>query len=107
MSSTPTAPTRYDDWPEHPLFGVPAAVLAVARTVMADAAQTGDVDADMADPLADAVVLELRRAGHITWDIQGPSGPEPVSVGSAHDARAEAMLAWLGEHGYLPAQAAP
>lgn len=45
----------------HILATVPPHVLAAARRVVAGAAATGDVDAEMADPIADAVVAALVR----------------------------------------------
>jgi hypothetical protein len=46
----------YDGFPNHPLNGVPDAVLQVAREVTAEAVRCKDVDPDIADALADAVI---------------------------------------------------
>jgi hypothetical protein len=43
----------------HPLADVPPVVLAAARAVMAGGVLTRDVDPEMADPLADAVVAAV------------------------------------------------
>ncbi len=43
----------------HPLALVPPGVLEAAREVLRDAAANKDVDAEMADSIADAVVLNL------------------------------------------------
>lgn len=53
-------PTRYDAYPDHPLCGVPQEILDAAREVMAGAAEWKDVDPEMVEPLADAVVAALR-----------------------------------------------
>lgn len=56
-------PDRYDDHPSHPLHNVDPRVLEVARSVLRSAAQAHDVDAEMAEPIADAVVMALLEAG--------------------------------------------
>jgi hypothetical protein len=43
----------------HPLHGIPAEVLQAARGVLTEAVAWKDVDADQAEPLADAVVMAL------------------------------------------------
>jgi hypothetical protein len=43
--------------PGHPLHDVPLAVLEAARHAMNEAAQAGDIDADLVQPLADSVVM--------------------------------------------------
>lgn len=48
--------TDYAAYPEHPLHGVPHEVLSAARRVTVDAARWRDLDPDVAEPLADAVV---------------------------------------------------
>jgi hypothetical protein len=57
--------TTYDSFPEHPLCGVSAEVLESARKVLRAAVEDHDVDPEMADPLADAVVLALVVDGHL------------------------------------------
>lgn len=52
------------DGKDHPLKYVDPAVLIVAREVMATA-RIDLRDADLIEPLADAVVLELAKADHI------------------------------------------
>lgn len=48
------------EYPEgHPLHDVPQAILEAARAVLAGAALEKDVDPDAADPIADAVVIQL------------------------------------------------
>jgi len=62
--------TRYDEYPHHPLNGVPQEVLDVARKVLNEAALYRDVDAEFADGIADSVVSELLDAGFLTWPDQ-------------------------------------
>lgn len=57
--------SRYHDYPDHPLASTPIAVLEVARGVMQRAVECGDVDSEVADPLADAVVAALIEAGYV------------------------------------------
>lgn len=53
----------YALWPGHPLYAVPAEVLAAARKVLDDAAAAGDLDdPEDAHPLADAVIAEALPA---------------------------------------------
>ena len=61
--------SRYDDYPGHPLYGVPEELLEVAREVMREAAMWKDVNPDYADALGDSVVAELLEAG---YRITGP-----------------------------------
>lgn len=63
--------TRYDEYPEHPLYGVPQDVLDAARSVLDGAAEWKDVMQSMVEPLADAVVMRLHEAGFITWPGKG------------------------------------
>lgn len=56
---------QYDDYPDHPLHGIDNKILEAARRVMRDAVTWKDVDPEMAEPLADAVVMNL-----LPW-IQG------------------------------------
>lgn len=65
--------TRYDAYPDHPLYGVPQEVLDAAREVMAEAVECHDVSAELADPLADAVVMSMHKGGFVTWP-QEPAG---------------------------------
>jgi hypothetical protein len=51
--------TDYAAYPDHPLNGVPQAVLDAARQVTADAVREKDLDPDVADALADAVVMAV------------------------------------------------
>ncbi len=46
----------YDAFPNHPLNGVPDAVLQAARGATADAVRYKDLDPDIPDGLADAVI---------------------------------------------------
>lgn len=48
--------TVYDRYPEHPLHGVPAEVLAAARSAASDAATWKDIDFTDIEPVADAVI---------------------------------------------------
>lgn len=50
---------RYKAFPQHPLHAVPEEILVAARDFLLDAAEIGDVDMDMAIPLADGMVLTL------------------------------------------------
>lgn len=52
-------PTRYAAFPDHPLVNIDPAVIAAAREVLAGAVMWKDVHPDMADPIADAVVIGL------------------------------------------------
>ncbi|GAA3772099.1 hypothetical protein GCM10022379_44500 [Micromonospora maritima] len=52
----------YEDHPGHPLHGVPLSVLSPARACLAEAAKYGDVDAHLAEELADAVVMAVLPA---------------------------------------------
>jgi hypothetical protein len=63
--------TRYDDYPDHPLYGVPQAVLDAAREVILEALEWSDVSESMVEPMADAVVMRLHEAGFITWPGKG------------------------------------
>ncbi len=58
-------PTRYDEYPGHPLCGIDQAVLDTARKVMHELGSGDVVDPGLAEPIADAVVLELRLAGFL------------------------------------------
>lgn len=69
---------EYTRYPEHPLYGVPHAVLAAARSAMAEAVYTGDVEADQAEAIADAVVcavLPSMRAWLLGVHATGPARP--------------------------------
>jgi hypothetical protein len=48
---------EYAQYPDHSLHDVPLVVLEAARDVMREAAGLRDVDADLAEPLADAVIM--------------------------------------------------
>lgn len=62
----PEGGTEYDEYPEHPLAGVPQAVLDVARSVLDQAVDLGDVpDRSEAHPIADAVVMRLKLEGYL------------------------------------------
>ena len=64
--------TRYDDVPDHPLAGVPQAVLDVSRRVLREAAEERDVDPELAEPLADLIVWRLHESGYVTWPGRVP-----------------------------------
>lgn len=51
--------TDYAAYPDHPLHGVPDEILQAARDMMRGAVIWGSVDTQMADPLADAVVMAV------------------------------------------------
>jgi hypothetical protein len=57
MSNTYQEPMA--DGGDHPLKPISPAILAAARQVLHDAADCHDVDPEMADPIADAVVMAL------------------------------------------------
>ena len=57
--------SRYADFPDHPLRDVPQSVLDVARKPVRDAAEYKDVDPEMADSIADAVVAQLAQHGYL------------------------------------------
>lgn len=63
----------YDEYPGHPLYGVPLAVLKAAREVTGEAAIWNDIDADMVEPLADAVVMNLLESGYINTGRSAPA----------------------------------
>jgi hypothetical protein len=46
-------------------------VLDVAREVLAGAVEEHDVDPEMAEPIADAVVAALAEAGYLRTDSHG------------------------------------
>lgn len=56
--------TRYDDYPDHPLYRVSQDVLDVARRAMNEVAEYKDVDPDMAEPIADSIVMAFILAGY-------------------------------------------
>jgi hypothetical protein len=51
--------TGYREFPDHPLRNVPDEILAEARKVLQGAVVWKNVDAEAADPIADAVVVAL------------------------------------------------
>ena len=55
----------YAAYPDHPLHGINPEILECARTVLRGAAQWHDVDAEQAEPIADAVVMALRENGYL------------------------------------------
>ncbi|WP_232666861.1 hypothetical protein [Pseudonocardia sp. TRM90224] len=55
--SEPVPRTGYEDFPAHPLHDVPFEVLHAARTAVQRAAEWKHVDPELAEPLADAVVM--------------------------------------------------
>lgn len=61
-----------------PLANVPVEVVREARRVVAEAAAWNVVDPEMADPIADSVVLSLVRAGHILTGRVVEPEPEQV-----------------------------
>lgn len=61
----PEGGTVYDEYEGHPLSGVPLEVLQVAEKALDDAVMTNDVDPHQAEPIAHAVVSELRKAGYL------------------------------------------
>jgi hypothetical protein len=63
--------TRYDDYPDHPLYGVPQAVLDAAREVMDEAVEVEGISDGLSHPLADAIVMRMHKAGFITWPGKG------------------------------------
>lgn len=52
-------PTRYAEYPDHPLYRIRQAVLDAARHAMQEAADAKDVDAKMVNPIADMVVMDM------------------------------------------------
>ena len=55
----PGWPSRYRSHPDHPLYECPQEVLNAARNAMQEAVDAGDVSAEMRDPIADMVVMDL------------------------------------------------
>lgn len=53
----------YRTYPDHPLYGINKEILDCAREVTRHAAMWKDVDEDMADPIADAIIASLRENG--------------------------------------------
>lgn len=80
--------TRYDAYPEHPLYGVPQEVLDVAREVMDEAVEVRDVTESVSHPLADAVVSQLVQAGYITWPGKGVKHIHGVESSEERERRA-------------------
>lgn len=52
-------PTKYHEYPDHPLYRATQSVLDAARRAMQEAADAKDVHPDMVDPIADMVVMDL------------------------------------------------
>jgi hypothetical protein len=82
--------TRYDDYPNHPLYRVPQEVLDAVRENLLGAVQCGDVrltDGDgMLEPLADASVLAIVEAGFdIMWKANCQAS---IRHGPGHQSRA-------------------
>ena len=65
-----TSKSRYDDYPGHPLYGMPQEILAAARSKLADMAADIGVAADDVAPVADAMVVAIRP-----WIQEKPSVP--------------------------------
>lgn len=60
--------TEYDEWPHHILNGVPQSVLDVARNAVSDFNDVAhQIEPDDLEPLADAIIADLRRAGYLAW----------------------------------------
>ena len=53
----------YDNEPDHPLQGVDKAILEVARVAAREAEADGAVEPEMAEPIADLIIMRLRQAG--------------------------------------------
>lgn len=51
----------YANYPDHPLHDVDIAIIDTARAAMQQAVETNDVSPDMADPIADMIVMSLKR----------------------------------------------
>lgn len=49
--------SRYDDYPNHPLHGVPEEVLKAGRSATREAIITNDIEPTHADAIADAVIM--------------------------------------------------
>ena len=56
--------TRYDNYPQHPLYGVPVVVLEAARKELSDALDDlgSIIGTDMIEPVADAIVMAILEA---------------------------------------------
>lgn len=52
-------PHRYTGFPSHPLFLIETEVLEAAHAEIEGAVTWGDVHVDMAEPIADAIVMAL------------------------------------------------
>lgn len=74
--------SEYDAYPDHPLHGMDPAVLECAREVLDQAAEVHDVDPEMADPIADAVVMALVKAGYLSG---GRGTTAPMTKNEADD----------------------
>lgn len=59
MNDNIEQPTRYANYPDHPLYRIRQAVLAVARQAMWEAADAQDVEPEMVNPIADMVVMNM------------------------------------------------
>lgn len=55
--------TRYRHFPDHPLYHVSQGVLDAARRVTREAAVWKDLDAELADAIADSVVAAIIEHG--------------------------------------------
>lgn len=73
----------YAGFPNHPLRDVPQAILDAARAVMDEVVESKDVSADMARPIADAVVMALgiEVVGHAREYVE----PGVDALGPIHD----------------------
>jgi hypothetical protein len=57
MNDNTEQPTRYANYPNHPLYRIRQAVLDTARLSMSD---TGNViEPDLVDPIADMLVMDM------------------------------------------------
>jgi hypothetical protein len=61
--------SRYTDYPDHPLRDVPQAVLDVARKSVGELVPYKEIDAEMVDPIADAVVAQLAEHGYLKLPV--------------------------------------
>lgn len=87
--------TEYDDYPNHPLHGVPQHVLDVARTLLTEVAEDGILEREHVQSVADAVITKLaeqdllRNTRESYFDVvfEGQPGPHtPVLFVEIEDA---------------------
>lgn len=97
--------SRYAAHPTHPLRDVPQHVLDAARTVMHDEVVCcGDIAAELAEPVADLMVMALLP--WLSFDATAPAPPVPLGSDTEREhAASHALASWLERNPDAPMQA--